>query len=87
MLLLMLMCTLISFIYDKVVAAVDFICQISIKIFISPQWLLVFTQKIGKLDLFGGKQPNHVLVNEYQPGEGIMVSQSCISVPQSVFHY
>ncbi|XP_023706518.1 alpha-ketoglutarate-dependent dioxygenase alkB homolog 6 [Cryptotermes secundus] len=37
-----------------------------------PEWLLVFTQKIGKLDLFGGKQPNHVLVNEYQPGEGIM---------------
>lgn len=37
-----------------------------------PEWLLVFTEKIGKLDLFGGKQPNHVLVNEYQPGEGIM---------------
>jgi hypothetical protein len=77
----MMVCTLISFIYDEVVAAVDFTCQISIKMFISPQWLLVFTQKIGKLHLFGGKQQNHVLVNEYQPGEGIMVSQSCISAP------
>jgi alkylated DNA repair protein alkB family protein 6 len=34
----------------------------------------VFTERIGKLDLFGGKQPNHVLVNEYLPGQGIMVS-------------
>ncbi|KDR15661.1 alpha-ketoglutarate-dependent dioxygenase alkB homolog 6 [Zootermopsis nevadensis] len=37
-----------------------------------PEWLLVFTDKIGKLGLFGGKQPNHVLVNEYLPGQGIM---------------
>jgi alkylated DNA repair protein alkB family protein 6 len=34
----------------------------------------VFTEKYGKLGLFGGKQPNHVLVNEYMPGQGIMVS-------------
>jgi hypothetical protein len=40
----------------------------------------VFTEKIGKLDLFGGKQPNHVLVNEYLPGQGIMVSWSCIII-------
>lgn len=37
-----------------------------------PEWLLVFTERIGKLGLFGGKQPNHVLVNEYLPGQGIM---------------
>ncbi|KAJ9598243.1 hypothetical protein L9F63_011064 [Diploptera punctata] len=35
-------------------------------------WLTVFTERVGKLNLFGGKQPNHVLVNEYLPGQGIM---------------
>jgi alkylated DNA repair dioxygenase AlkB len=60
--------------------------KLVLKLYLSPQWLLVFTEKIGKLDLFGGKQPNHVLVNEYQPGEGIMVRWSCISVTQSLFH-
>jgi hypothetical protein len=44
------------------------------KVFFFSQWLLVFTERIGKLGLFGGKQPNHVLVNEYLPSQGIMVS-------------
>jgi hypothetical protein len=61
--------------------------KLVLKLSVSPQWLLVFTEKIGKLDLFCGKQPNHVLVNEYQPGEGIMVSWPCISLTQSLFHY
>ncbi|ESP02873.1 hypothetical protein LOTGIDRAFT_156824 [Lottia gigantea] len=37
-----------------------------------PQWLDLYCDKIGKLDLFEGKKPNHVLVNEYSPGQGIM---------------
>jgi hypothetical protein len=31
------------------------------------------TEKIG---LYGGQPPNHVLINKYGPGEGIMV-RSC----------
>ncbi|XP_069681014.1 alpha-ketoglutarate-dependent dioxygenase alkB homolog 6 isoform X2 [Periplaneta americana] len=37
-----------------------------------PEWLSVLAQRIGVLDVFGGKSPNHVLVNEYLPGQGIM---------------
>lgn len=29
--------------------------------------------KIAMLDPFEGNNPNHVLVNEYLPGQGIMV--------------
>jgi hypothetical protein len=29
--------------------------------------------KISKLGLFGDKVPNHVLINEYLAGQGIMV--------------
>ncbi|XP_063794037.1 alpha-ketoglutarate-dependent dioxygenase alkB homolog 6 [Pseudophryne corroboree] len=37
-----------------------------------PPWLLTYTNKISSLDVFGGNCANHVLVNEYKPGEGIM---------------
>ncbi|OQV19682.1 Alpha-ketoglutarate-dependent dioxygenase alkB-like protein 6 [Hypsibius exemplaris] len=37
-----------------------------------PSWLQVYASKIGKLGLFGDKVPNHVLVNEYVAGQGIM---------------
>lgn len=37
-----------------------------------PNWLKTYTEKLGKLNLFNGKTPNHVLVNEYTPGQGIM---------------
>lgn len=37
-----------------------------------PEWLQVYVDKVGSFDLFGGNQPNHVLVNEYLPGQGIM---------------
>ncbi|XP_034253922.1 alpha-ketoglutarate-dependent dioxygenase alkB homolog 6 [Thrips palmi] len=37
-----------------------------------PEWLMHYVQKVSSLDLFGDKKPNHVLVNEYLPGQGIM---------------
>ncbi|CAD0201608.1 unnamed protein product [Chrysodeixis includens] len=37
-----------------------------------PPWLETYLDKIDRLDLMGGKHPNHVLVNEYLPGQGIM---------------
>ncbi|XP_018432407.1 PREDICTED: alpha-ketoglutarate-dependent dioxygenase alkB homolog 6 [Nanorana parkeri] len=37
-----------------------------------PPWLQTYTNKISSLGVFGGNSANHVLVNEYKPGEGIM---------------
>uniref|UniRef100_A0A8C5WMI1 Fe2OG dioxygenase domain-containing protein n=1 Tax=Leptobrachium leishanense TaxID=445787 RepID=A0A8C5WMI1_9ANUR len=37
-----------------------------------PAWLRVYTEKISSLGVFGGNSANHVLVNEYKAGEGIM---------------
>lgn len=37
-----------------------------------PQWLEVYSKKIASLGVFDDKVPNHVLVNEYLPGQGIM---------------
>lgn len=37
-----------------------------------PEWLMQYVQRVSNLDLFGDKKPNHVLVNEYLPGQGIM---------------
>lgn len=37
-----------------------------------PQWLQTYLDKIHKLNLMNGKRPNHVLVNEYLPGQGIL---------------
>ncbi|XP_068106623.1 alpha-ketoglutarate-dependent dioxygenase alkB homolog 6 isoform X2 [Hyperolius riggenbachi] len=37
-----------------------------------PPWLQTYANKISSLDVFGGNCANHVLVNEYKPGEGIM---------------
>uniref|UniRef100_A0A8C1PMT3 AlkB homolog 6 n=1 Tax=Cyprinus carpio TaxID=7962 RepID=A0A8C1PMT3_CYPCA len=33
---------------------------------------MLYTEKISALGTFAGKTANHVLVNEYKPGEGIM---------------
>jgi len=41
-----------------------------------PDWLLKYTEKISALGAFAGKAANHVLVNEYKPGEGIMVRRA-----------
>lgn len=38
-----------------------------------PDWLEKYAVKISSLGAFAGKTANHVLVNEYRPGEGIMV--------------
>lgn len=40
---------------------------------VSLQWLKKYVDDIVELNLFNGKIPNHVLVNEYTPGQGIMV--------------
>lgn len=37
-----------------------------------PDWLQTFCEKISSLGAFNGKTANHVLVNEYKQGEGIM---------------
>lgn len=37
-----------------------------------PQWLQMYARKIAALGMFEDKIPNHVLVNEYEAGQGIM---------------
>ncbi|XP_052827417.1 alpha-ketoglutarate-dependent dioxygenase alkB homolog 6 isoform X2 [Octopus bimaculoides] len=37
-----------------------------------PQWLQPSINELEKLNIFEDKKPNHVLVNEYQTGQGIM---------------
>ncbi|XP_026232925.1 alpha-ketoglutarate-dependent dioxygenase alkB homolog 6 [Anabas testudineus] len=37
-----------------------------------PDWLSTYCEKISSLGAFSGKTANHVLVNEYKQGEGIM---------------
>lgn len=37
-----------------------------------PPWLQNYLNRIKNLQLMNGKVPNHVLVNEYCPGQGIM---------------
>ena len=42
-----------------------------------PPWLEAYAVRLGEMGLFAGAQtprPNHVLINEYLPGQGIMVS-------------
>ncbi|CAH0552904.1 unnamed protein product [Brassicogethes aeneus] len=37
-----------------------------------PDWLQKYINKVNDLNIFDGKVPNHVLINEYLPGQGIM---------------
>ena len=37
------------------------------------KWLSCYAEKIASLGIFSNHIPNHVLVNEYTPGQGIMV--------------
>jgi len=37
-----------------------------------PTWLRSIMTRVSNLGVFGEKKPNHVLVNEYLPGQGIM---------------
>ncbi|KAG8448859.1 hypothetical protein GDO86_015800 [Hymenochirus boettgeri] len=37
-----------------------------------PHWLQSYTEKVSSLGVFGGHCANHVLVNEYKAGQGIM---------------
>ncbi|KAM9224767.1 alpha-ketoglutarate-dependent dioxygenase alkB homolog 6 isoform 2-T4 [Dugong dugon] len=46
-----------------------------------PLWLQRYVDKVSDLSLFGGLPANHVLVNQYLPGEGIMSSSGHTSQP------
>lgn len=46
------------------------------------QWLNTYCKRIADIGAFEGKMPNHVLVNEYLSGQGIMV---CIIFLSEVF--
>ena len=48
------------------------------------QWLQKYSAKVGALSVFSDVAPNHVLVNEYEPGQGIMVRRNT-SVEKSVY--
>jgi len=37
-----------------------------------PEWLNKYLLKLTEMKLFENNQPNHVLINEYKPGQGIM---------------
>ncbi|RVE41223.1 hypothetical protein evm_006112 [Chilo suppressalis] len=37
-----------------------------------PPWLDTYLEKIHRLSVMGRNKPNHILVNEYLPGQGIM---------------
>jgi alkylated DNA repair protein alkB family protein 6 len=37
-----------------------------------PSWLQGYVNRVNYLKIFGEKQANHVLLNEYTPGQGIM---------------
>ncbi|XP_037810687.1 alpha-ketoglutarate-dependent dioxygenase alkB homolog 6 [Lucilia sericata] len=37
-----------------------------------PEWLQTYVDKINNLSIFETQKANHVLVNEYRPGQGIM---------------
>ena len=45
------------------------------------QWLVDCCHKVASLGVFGDHVPNHVLVNEYIPGQGIMVRSYAIYTP------
>lgn len=36
-----------------------------------PKWLRIYMDRVSNLGLFDGKNANHVLINEYKPGQGI----------------
>jgi hypothetical protein len=48
------------------------------------QWLKIYTEKVADLGVFGDKMPNHVLVNEYLAGQGIMVKVTYVSHKQHI---
>ena len=35
-----------------------------------PDWLNVYCKKVHDLNIFGDNFPNHILINEYKPGQG-----------------
>ena len=36
----------------------------------------MYTKKVEELNVFDGREANHVLVNEYKAGQGILVNMS-----------
>ena len=46
----------------------------------SRQWLERCCSQVAELGVFGSARPNHVLVNEYTAGQGIMVKNVLLAV-------
>merc|ERR1719423_554400 len=40
-----------------------------------PRWMDELSAQLTRLGCFGGRSPNHVLVNEYLPNQGIMAHE------------
>lgn len=51
------------------------------------QWLQNCAERIAKLGVFENKIPNHVLVNEYLSGQGIMVRFFFFGLQQQEVEY
>lgn len=51
------------------------------------QWLSDCCTKITRLGMFGDKLPNHVLVNEYISGQGIMVRVLWCTLGRQILHF
>ena len=51
-----------------------YVCIYFVTLMKSFQWLQKYINKVSTCDIFEkSKLPNHVLINEYLPGQGIMV--------------
>lgn len=48
-----------------------------------PEYFDFVIQRLSYLKRFGGDKPNHILVNEYLPGGGIMVIMVTSNILQS----
>uniref|UniRef100_A0A6P6XYU0 Alpha-ketoglutarate-dependent dioxygenase alkB homolog 6-like n=1 Tax=Dermatophagoides pteronyssinus TaxID=6956 RepID=A0A6P6XYU0_DERPT len=40
-----------------------------------PQWLQVYANKLQQMNIFDGNLPNQVLINRYEPGQGILAHE------------
>ncbi|XP_046920029.2 putative RNA/DNA demethylase ALKBH6 [Dermatophagoides farinae] len=40
-----------------------------------PQWLQVYANSLQKMNIFDGNLPNQVLINRYEPGQGILAHE------------
>lgn len=67
---------IIYYVFGTVLLNGVFSCVVFAFVVFLLQWLSGYADNLGTLSVFEGKVPNHVLVNEYEPGQGIMVSSN-----------